>query len=203
MDEWSNPSYCLTKFDLYDPKSRKLDLVYSVSSGAEVIMASEFVDLFFKELEVMIETGKTYAFIGSSGVGKTTITNHLLNKKTAETKEIEKKDKGRHQTTSRKLYTTGNHEYTIDTPAMREQQLDNADITVMFNDIETLGEQCKFNNCAHNKELGCKVKEAIDQGELTFERLISYKKLQKEIAYQQKRSKQKERKMMKAVKTNR
>ena len=199
----ATPVIVLTKFDLYDQSSKMLDLVYSVSSGVDVILTSEIAEPLYKELETMIQEGKTYALIGSSGVGKSTIINHLVGGKVAETKEIGYKDRGRHITTSRELFVTKEHAYIIDTPGMRELQLDDVDLNTTFQDIEELGKSCKFNNCAHENEPGCHVKEAIELGILSQERLKNYKTLLREFEYQQKRLKQKERKIMKAARINR
>lgn len=194
------PVIVLTKFDLYNPATRNLELVYSVSSGADVIITSELIEPYYDELEAIIKKGMTYALIGSSGVGKSTIINHLIGTKVTETKDIGYKDRGRHVTTSRELFETKEHAYIIDTPGMRELQLDDVDLASTFDDIEALGKSCKFNDCKHEKEPGCKVIEAIDNGIITKERLRSYKTLLKEYAYQKRRQKQKERKFMKASK---
>jgi len=196
------PIIVLTKFDLYEKNSKKLEMVYSVSSGALVIITSEKIEPFYNDLLSVIHPGKTYALIGSSGVGKSTIINHLMNKIVTATREIGLNDKGRHVTTSRSLFETSDHAYIIDTPGMRELQVDDADLNSTFSDIEELSKSCKFNNCAHNHEPGCRVREAIQEGFVSEERLKNYKSLLREFEYQQKRLKQKERKIMKASKMN-
>ena len=196
------PIIVLTKFDLYEKSSKKLEMIYSVSSGADVIITSEKIEPFYNDLLSVIHPGKTYALVGSSGVGKSTIINHLMNQNVTATKEIGMHDKGRHITTSRSLFETSDHAYIIDTPGMRELQVDDADIDSTFSDIESLSKSCKFSNCAHNNEPGCKVREAIQEGLISQERLKNYKSLLREFEYQQKRLKQKERKIMKASKMN-
>lgn len=196
------PIIVLTKFDLYEKNSKKLEMVYSVSSGALVIITSEKIEPFYNDLLSVIHPGKTYALIGSSGVGKSTIINHLMNKIVTATREIGLNDKGRHVTTSRSLFESSDHAYIIDTPGMRELQVDDADLNSTFSDIEELSKSCKFNNCAHNHEPGCRVREAIQEGFVSEERLKNYKSLLREFEYQQKRLQQKERKIMKASKMN-
>jgi len=196
------PIIVLTKFDLYEKSSKKLEMIYSVSSGADVIITSEKIEPFYNDLLSVIHPGKTYALVGSSGVGKSTIINHLMNQNVTATNAIGMHDKGRHVTTSRSLFATSDHAYIIDTPGMRELQVDDADIDSTFSDIESLSKSCKFSNCAHRSEPGCGVQEAILEGLITEERLKNYRTLLKEFEYQQKRLRQKEKKIIKASKIN-
>ena len=124
--------------------------------------------------------------MGSSGVGKSTLVNTLYGKEVMKTSEIREEDsRGRHTTVSRNLIMLPNGAMIIDTPGMRELGMWNAEegISKTFSDIEQLTENCKYSDCTHTNEPGCKVLEAIENGSLTKERFEQYIKLQKESRY--------------------
>lgn len=128
---------------------------------------------------------QTLALLGSSGVGKTTLRNHLTGE-TAATQGIREDDaKGRHTTTSRALRPTLTGGWLIDTPGMRELQLSDASegIGAVFEDIEELATKCKFNDCAHDKEPGCAIKVALETGDLDADRFARWQKLRREDSY--------------------
>lgn len=128
---------------------------------------------------------QTLALVGSSGVGKTTLRNALTGE-SAETKDIREDDAhGRHTTTFRALRPTRTGGWLIDTPGMRELQLTDASdgIEAVFEDIEALALQCKFRNCGHQTEPGCRVRAAIEDGSLDPERLARWEKLKREDHY--------------------
>lgn len=181
------PCVLLTKTDLAADLDRYLFEVNEVAFGADVICCSAETDTGFKEIEAYLKPKKTYAFIGSSGVGKSTIVNHLLGSEVLATKEIGANDKGRHTTTARGLFLTPTGAIVIDTPGMRELQLDNSDFAAAFSDIESLSENCRFSDCKHILEPGCAVKEAVASGELDESRLGNYFKMQKELEHVKRR----------------
>lgn len=183
-DSMAIPVVVLTKADLCDDISSRLSEVYSVAIGVDVIVTTSMSDDGYSSVNKYIDAGKTVAFIGSSGVGKSTLINRLLGKEFLNTKEIDSYDKGRHTTTYRQLIALPNGGVVIDTPGMRELQIESADLSKTFADIEELAEKCRFRDCAHQNEPDCAVREAIKNGSITAERFSSYQKLQTELKYQ-------------------
>jgi ribosome biogenesis GTPase / thiamine phosphate phosphatase len=196
---WSSratPLILLTKTDLTDQLELFIAQTRVVAPGVEILGISNQND-GYQELDRLLEPGRTYAFVGSSGVGKTTLVNHLRDASLLKTQAIGWSDRGRHTTTSRHLYQTPSGALVIDNPGMREFQLDDADLVTTFQDIESLSEGCRFKNCKHKLEPGCAVIAAIEQGELPMERLLSYRKMEKENAHQERKAAQHQRNIMK------
>ncbi|MGV7235416.1 MAG: ribosome small subunit-dependent GTPase A, partial [Nitrosomonadaceae bacterium] len=129
----------------------------------------------------------TAVLLGSSGAGKSTITNWLLQDDRQAVKEIRIDDShGRHTTTSRQLFSLPQGGFLIDTPGMRELGVldsDSDDEQAVFERIEYYANSCKFGNCDHDKSAGCAVKEAIENGDITERELKNYHKLLKERAF--------------------
>ena len=182
-DSMAVPVVVLTKADLCSDIQTKLSEIAPISIGADIIVCSAINGYGYNEVVKHINSGQTIAFIGSSGVGKSTLINRLMGKDILDTNEIKKDGTGKHTTTHRQLLLLPDGGIVIDTPGMRELQLSSANITKSFEDIETLANACRFRDCTHNTEPNCAVKEAIENGDLKKERLESYKKLQKEISY--------------------
>jgi ribosome biogenesis GTPase len=127
--------------------------------------------------------GRTLAFIGSSGVGKSSLINALVRDADLPTAEVREKDsKGRHTTTRRELLMTPSGAMVIDTPGMRELQLWGIEDGVddVFSDITALADKCRFSDCGHTSEPGCAVRAALENGQLSRERFQSYRKLKTE-----------------------
>lgn len=183
-DSGATPVVVLTKADLCPDLEAKLAEVYPVALGVDVLVTTSMKDDGYTAVNKYIGQGKTVAFIGSSGVGKSTLINRLLGEDVLATREIDGADKGRHTTTRRQLIMLPSGGVVIDTPGMRELQIESADLTKSFADIEELAQQCRFNDCTHQNEPGCAVREAIDKGLLSAARLASWRKLQTELGYQ-------------------
>jgi ribosome biogenesis GTPase len=135
------------------------------------------------QIQKYVTKGQTSVFLGSSGVGKSTIINCLLGFDHIRTGEVREADsKGRHTTTYREMLFLSNGGIVIDTPGMREIQLWTADegIENIFSDIEELVSACRFNDCTHRNEPGCAIREAIEYGNLDIKRFNNYIRLQQE-----------------------
>ncbi len=183
-DSMATPVIVLTKSDLCDDLPQKLREIASVSMGADVITCSSENGDGFEEINAYIGEGKTIAFVGSSGVGKSTLINRLMGQDVLATKTIREDDaKGRHTTTHRQLLLLPNGGIVIDTPGMRELQIYTGNLSKAFEDIEEIAAQCKFGDCSHGTEPGCAIKEAIENGTLSVKRFESYEKLQREVSY--------------------
>ena len=146
-----------------------------------------------------LKPGNTVVMLGSSGVGKSTLTNTLLGESRQSTQGIREDDaKGRHTTTGRSLFPIPQGGLILDTPGMRELQLADCHdgIVSAFADIQRLAEACRFADCQHDQEPSCAVQAAVEQGSLDSRRLSNYQKLLREDALNsaslaQKRAKEK------------
>lgn len=191
-DSMATPVIVLTKADLCRNLDSRLSEIAAVAVGTDVVTCSSMEENGFQNILPYVTEGKTIAFIGSSGVGKSTLINRLMGEEVLFTKEIRSDDKGRHTTTHRQLLLLPGGGIVIDTPGMRELQLESGDLTKTFEDIETLAALCKYRDCSHTSEPGCAVKRAIEARTLSQARFDSYKKLQKEIGYAEQNARQRE-----------
>ncbi len=195
-DSGAIPVIVLTKSDLCDTIETTLREVETVSAFSDIITVSmyeENIPSLFQKYFVKNTTG---VFIGSSGVGKSTLINKLLQNNIIETTAIGKGDKGRHTTTGREMFPCPMGGVLIDTPGMRELGIDSADLSTSFDDIESLSLDCKYSDCSHTNEAGCAVLKAIQEGILDDRRLINYKKLLHESSYDGLNSKELEKKKL-------
>ena len=198
-DSMATPVIVLTKSDLCEDVDERLREVKEAAIGIDILVTSSLNGNGYEKVKEYIKSGTTIAFIGSSGVGKSTLINKLLNKEVLKTNSISENDKGRHTTTHRELILLEDGGVIIDTPGMRELGLISADVDKSFSNIEELEKQCKFSDCTHNNEPKCAIREAIKNGELDLDRLERYKKLKKEEAYNLSKSKSQERHRIKSL----
>lgn len=183
-DSGAAPVVVLTKSDLCSDVESKILEAQNAAPGVDVLAVSS-LDGDYEVVMRYILPGNTVAFIGSSGVGKSTLINKLTGTDSIATQEVGNDDKGRHTTTHRELITLPNGAFVIDTPGMRELGMwDSGDgIEAAFADIEALSRACKYADCTHTAEPGCAVLRALAAGTLDAARLASYRKLKTENDY--------------------
>jgi ribosome biogenesis GTPase / thiamine phosphate phosphatase len=185
----AEPVILLSKADLGGDVDAVLDAVAGVAAGATVVVVSSFDGRGVEEVRERIKPGQTVAFVGSSGVGKSTLLNRLAGEERAFVREIRADDaRGRHTTTRRQLHLLPEGGLVLDTPGMREFALwDSEGLEQTFTDIDEIVARCRFGNCSHNGEPGCAIAAALADGSLEPGRLESWQKLIRESAHQERR----------------
>ena len=179
------PVVVLTKADCCDDPDDYKCQVQSLDPFLMVETVNSLDPDSVSVLEAWCGTGKTVAFMGSSGVGKSTLINTLLGHSSQSTGSVREDDsKGRHTTTSRSLHLMTAGGLLLDTPGMRELQLADCGQGVedTFSEISELTQQCQFSDCQHEGEPGCAIRAAIDNGMIDQRRLKNYQKLMREQA---------------------
>ncbi|MFH0988853.1 MAG: ribosome small subunit-dependent GTPase A [bacterium] len=203
------PVILLSKSDLVsaDELNSRIDEIRKAKIDSRVIPLSNTTEMGLERVKQALQKGKTYCLLGSSGVGKTTLLNHLLGREAFETNPIREKDsRGRHTTARRQLTVLDNGALLVDTPGMRElgMMAVRASIDDSFSDIHDLSEGCRFRDCTHAVEAGCEILSAVQTGALSEARYQSYMKLMKEsefheMSYMERR--EKDRRFGRMVKT--
>jgi ribosome biogenesis GTPase len=181
------PVVVLNKADLCADIESRIEDVQTAACDIPVHAVSAVTGAGLDVLRLYTGKGSTTAFLGSSGVGKSALINALLGEERLVTGDVRENDRrGRHTTTRRELFLLPGGGAVIDTPGMREIQIwgDETSLDNAFGDIARLAENCRFANCRHDKEPGCAVREALDNGELDAGHFRNYLQLQREIRHQ-------------------
>jgi len=208
------PIIILSKIDLIEEQAlnKHLDQIKERIKDIDIITISNQSNVGLDKIKAIIEKGKTYCLLGSSGVGKSTLLNKLSGKELMNTAEIsERIDRGKHVTSHRELVVLENGGIFIDNPGMREIGITNTSggLEITFDEIVELSHRCKFNNCTHTSEDGCAIQNAVENGEIDSESYANFQKMEKERAFFESSAEEKKKKdknfgkMIKSVKKQR
>src|SRR4051794_7000502 len=190
---WSSgvrPVIVLNKVDVADDLEGRLIAVSAIAPGVAVLTVSALTGDHVSDVTSHLEGGRTAVVLGSSGVGKSTLVNALLGEERQTTAAVREDDsRGRHTTTHRELFELPEGALLIDTPGIRSLEMAGADtgVETAFDDITELAAACRFSDCRHASEPGCAVGRAIADGTLSEDRVASQRKLERELAYAERR----------------
>ncbi len=184
-DSGVQPIVVLSKTDLLEEqlKNELVSLIRARVKEVSVLAISNENMEGLSEVKAMIESGKTYCLLGSSGVGKSTLLNNLAEVDLMKTKMIgEGTQRGKHTTSHRELIVLPEGGIIIDNPGMREVGIADAGegLQVTFDEISSLASACKFKNCTHTSEIGCAVIAAVEEGDIKEEAYENYLKMERE-----------------------
>jgi ribosome biogenesis GTPase len=185
FDSGADPIVLLTKGDLVDDPEPARRELQEVTLGVPVLVSSGRIDSGLDELRGELASGRTVAFLGASGVGKSTLVNALLGEQRQATTAVRGDHRGRHTTVAAELLAVpGDRGWLIDTPGMRALSLwlSGQGIERAFADVFELMDQCRFRDCKHDREPGCAVRAAIEDGRLDPDRFHSLERLVAEEA---------------------
>lgn len=186
----AQPVILLSKADLAPDLEAEVAGVRAVAPGVAIHATSAVTGFGLDTLAPYLGEGQTVAFVGSSGVGKSSLVNRLLGDEVMVVRDIREDDRGRHTTTCRRLLPLPGGALLMDTPGMRTVLLVDTDsgVSGLFADIEELAAGCRFTNCRHEAEPGCAVRTALSDGALDPGRMRNYLKLRREEAYEARRT---------------
>lgn len=184
------PVVVLTKADLADDLEAAVADAAASALGVDIVATTRDDETTARAVLDRCARGKTASFVGSSGVGKSTLVNLIAGSELLQTGAVRADGKGRHTTTRRELIVLPSGQIVIDTPGMREFGIESADVGRTFSDIDEIAAGCRFSDCKHGTEPGCAVRRAIEEGIIDERRLESYRKLERETAYAGKTSRQ-------------
>ncbi len=189
MDGGAEPQILLTKTDLVSPEvlAGQIEQIRAAGITAPVLPLSNLTKDGLVELKTMLQPARTYCFVGSSGVGKSTLINELIGRELLETKVVSATGEGRHTTVRRELVVLPSGPLVIDNPGMREFGVLSAESGIEggFANIASLAAHCRYRDCTHSGEPGCAVQQALETGELDPDHYDNYKKLTQESEFSQ------------------
>lgn len=190
-DGGAAPAIVLTKADLRPDAEVVEQALAPIAADAPVFSVCALTGDGLDRVRTVLAPRQTGVLLGSSGAGKSTLLNALMGEAVMDTGAIrDDDDKGRHTTRHRALFRLPNGGLLIDTPGLRELALAVAEETIdaVFDDVTALFSDCRFNNCSHEREPGCAVQAALESGALTPDRWRAYQKLQRETAFEARRT---------------
>jgi ribosome biogenesis GTPase / thiamine phosphate phosphatase len=179
----AEPVIVLNKADLSGDPTAEAAAIEAIAFGVPVHAVSAVSGDGIDLLESYLARGRTVALLGSSGVGKSTLVNRFAGDRVMKIRDLRQDGRGRHTTTHRELVPLPGGGLLLDTPGMRELQLWAGEeaLDATFEDVVSLFDGCRFNDCSHEREPGCAVQEALRSGELPRERFDGWRKLQREL----------------------
>jgi ribosome biogenesis GTPase len=189
LDGGAEPCILLTKTDLVEPAvlAAQRAEIRAAGISAPIAILSNVTQEGLADLKQLLQPGQTYCFVGSSGVGKSTLINQLLGHAMQTTQTVSDTGKGRHTTVRRELIRLAGGALVIDNPGMREFGILGAEdgISSSYVEITDLAARCRYRDCSHTNEPGCAVLEAVHSGKIDQEHLASYLKLNTESEFHQ------------------